>query len=81
MSCTDSEKASVLTVLFDDDPTLGQHAENVARRTLASVDDTVSDLLVEAIADLDTEDLATRAALAAMATSNPPTRRGSCSRR
>jgi hypothetical protein len=61
-SCTASEKALVLTVLLDDDPTLGQRAEDVARRTLARVDvDTVSDLIVEAILDLDTEDLATRA--------------------
>lgn len=62
MSCTATEKASVLTVLLDDDPTLAEHAEDVARRMLSSVDiDTVSDLIVEAILGLDTEDLATRA--------------------
>lgn len=62
LSCTAFEKASVLTLLLDADPRLRQHAEDVARRMLASVDvDTVSDLMVEAILDLDTEHLATRA--------------------
>jgi len=61
-SCTASEKASVLTMLLDDDPTLVQRAEDVARRKLARVDvDTVSELIVGAILELDTEDLASRA--------------------
>lgn len=61
-SCSDSEKASILTQLLDDDPTLRTRAEDIARKTLASVDiPAVSDLVVEAILELDTEDLADRA--------------------
>ncbi|MHB1571602.1 MAG: hypothetical protein ACYC0H_20685, partial [Solirubrobacteraceae bacterium] len=58
-SCSDSEKASILAQLLDDDPTLRTRAEGIARQTLASVDiGAVRDLVVEAILALDTEDLA-----------------------
>ena len=61
-TCSAAEKASILTQLLDGDPTLGKHAEDIARRMLASVDiATVSHLIVEAILELDTEDLANRA--------------------
>jgi hypothetical protein len=61
-SCSDSEKALILTRLLDGDPTLRKRAEDIARRILGSVDiTTVSDLIVEAILELDTEDLANRA--------------------
>lgn len=60
--CRDSEKASILTQLLVDDPTLRTRAEDIARQTLARVDiAAVSDLVVEAILELNTEDLATRA--------------------
>lgn len=61
-SCSDSEKASILTQLLRGDPTLRTRAEDIARRTLTSVDiAAVTDLIVEAILELDTEDLASRA--------------------
>ena len=61
-SCSASEKALILTQLLDGDPTLRKRAEDIARRILGSVDiTTVSDLIVEAILELDTEDLANRA--------------------
>lgn len=61
-SCSDSEKASILTQLLDDDPTLRTRAEDIARQTLASVDiAAVSDLVIEAILQLDPEDLTNRA--------------------
>lgn len=61
-SCSYSEKALILTQLLDGDPTLRKRAEDIARGMLGSVDITiVSDLIVEAILELDTEDLANRA--------------------
>ena len=61
-SCSNSEKASVLTQLLDEDPTLRTRAEDIARQTLASVDiAAIRDLVVEAILELDTEALANRA--------------------
>jgi hypothetical protein len=61
-SCSDAEKASVLAALVNDEPGLGERAEGIARRVLATVDVTaISDLITETILELDTEDLATRA--------------------
>jgi len=61
-SCSDSEKASILSQLLDGEPTLRKRAEDIARRSLASVDiAAVSDLIVEATLGLGTEDLASRA--------------------
>jgi hypothetical protein len=61
-SCSDSERASILAALVDDDPRLRERAEAIAKHNLTTVDvTTVSDLVAETILDLDTEDLANRA--------------------
>lgn len=61
-SCSATEWALILARLLDDDPALRKRAENAAWRMLASVDiAAITDLVVEAILELDTEDLANRA--------------------
>jgi hypothetical protein len=61
-SCSASEQALILTGLLHGDPALRTRAEDAARQLLGSVDITaISDLIVEALLRLDTEDLANRA--------------------
>ena len=61
-ACSDPEKGAILTALIGVHPALQEHAEAIARYILATVDvAAASDLIVEAILELDTEDLANRA--------------------
>ncbi len=62
IACDDAEKASVLAALIEDDPSLRQRAEDIARRNLAAVDiPAIADTVTDALLRLDTEDLANRA--------------------